>query len=165
MHIEKLEHIERQRNARTRKTRQVNNKCSSNLKVFATNGAGVVGGKIESLKAEVLNTKSNVVTVQETHATTKGKNQMNNFVSFETIRKKKGGGTLIAIHKDLNPKLIEEYNKEFELLVVEVEVKGKEIHVISGCGPQENWLEENRMPFFIALETEIEKACLAGKFI
>ena len=32
------------------------------------------------------------------------------------------GGTMCAIHEDLNPKLIEEYNDPFELLVVEVEV-------------------------------------------
>ena len=32
-----------------------------------------------------------------------------------------------------------------------------------GSGPQENWDEERRMPFFIALETEKVKAELAGK--
>ena len=39
------------------------------------------------------------------------------FVIFEAIRAKKGGGTAIAIHEDLKPKLIEEYSDEFELLV------------------------------------------------
>ena len=42
------------------------------------------------------------------------------FVVFEAIRAKKGGGTMIAIHEDLNPKLVEEYNDDFELLVVEI---------------------------------------------
>ena len=45
---------------------------------------------------------------------------MPNFVVFEAIRKKKGGGTIVAVHQDLKPKLIEEYNDEFELLVVEI---------------------------------------------
>ena len=36
------------------------------------------------------------------------------------------------------------------------------VRVISGYGPQENWEEERRLPFFIALETEVEKAELAG---
>ena len=87
------------------------------------------------------------------------------FVVFEAIRKAKGGGTMIASHKDYNPKLIVEYEDEFELLVVEVKVDEKEIRVISGYGPQENWPEHKRMPFFLAIETEIEKAILAGKSI
>ena len=33
-------------------------------------------------------------------------------VVFETIRNEKGGGTLIACHKDLKPKLVEEYDDE-----------------------------------------------------
>ena len=64
--------------------------------------------------------KSNLITVQETHFRKKGKFQIPNFIIFESIRAKKGGGTLIAAHKDLNPKLIEEYSEEFELLVIEV---------------------------------------------
>ena len=80
----------------------------------------------------------------------------------KAIRKRKGGGTLVAIKEDLNPKLIEEYSDEFELLVVEVETREQIIRIMSGYGPQENWDEEKRLPFFIALETEIEKAHLAG---
>ena len=37
--------------------------------------------------------------------------------------------------------------------------------MISGYGPQENWTEEKRMPLFTALETEIEKATLAGRAV
>ena len=70
---------------------------------------------------------------------------------------------MVACHKDLKPKLVEEYEEDFELLVVEIEVKKKQIRVFSGYGPQENWKEEKRMNFFTALETEIEKAMLAGK--
>ena len=84
---------------------------------------------------------------------------------FESIRKTKGGGTLIAVHEDFNPKLIEEYNKEFELLIVEINTQERNIRVISGYGPQENWEEDKRLPFYIALETEIEKAELAGKSV
>ena len=87
------------------------------------------------------------------------------FVVFEAIRKRKGGGTLIAAHKDFQPKLIEEYSDNFELLVVELITEEKEIRIISGYGPQEIWDEEKRLPFFLALETEIEKAELAGRSI
>jgi hypothetical protein len=37
--------------------------------------------------------------------------------------------------------------------------------LITGYGPQENWEEEKRMEFFIALETEVERAELAGKSV
>ena len=84
-------------------------------------------------------------------------------IVFEAIRKAKGGGTLIASHISLNPKLIESYEDEFELLVVDLDLKEKKIRVISGYGPQENWTEDKRRPFFVALETEVEKAKLAGK--
>ena len=78
---------------------------------------------------------------------------------------KKGGGTAIAINENLKPKLIEEYSDKFELLVVEVETIEKNIRIISGYGPQENIEEDKRVPFFLALETEIEKATLAGASI
>ena len=48
----------------------------------------------------------------------------------------------------VNPKLIEEYNNPFELLVIEVETQDKNIRIITGCGPQENWDEDKRMHFF-----------------
>ena len=37
------------------------------LNIFSTNAAGLVNGKIDSLKSEVKNMKSNIITVQETH--------------------------------------------------------------------------------------------------
>ena len=113
----------------------------------------------------VRDVKANLVTIQETHCRRKGKIQIEDFIIFEAIRKAKGGGTMIASHKDFGPKLIQEYEDDFELLVIEIKVEKKEIQVISGYGPQENWLEEKRMPFFLALETEIEKAVIAGKSI
>ena len=139
--------------------------CSGYLKLFSTNAASVINGKQESLNSEIICTKSNVVTLQETHAPKKGKIAIPNFVIFEAIRKRKGGGTLVAAHEDLNPKLISEYDDDFEILVVEIETKEKSIRIISGYGPQENWEEEKRLPFFLALETEVEKAELAGKSI
>ena len=125
----------------------------------------MINGRLNSLKSEVICTKSNIATLQETHCRRKGKIQIPNFVAFEAIRTKKGGGTLIAVHDDLNPKLIEEHSTEFELLVVEIQTKEKDFRIISGYGPQENLDEEKRLPFFLALETEIEKAELTGKSI
>ena len=138
------------------------NLCS--IKMFSTNAAGLVKGKVASLISEVNATSANIVTIQETHCSRKGRISMPaDFVVFESIRKRKCGGTLCAVKQYLNPKLIEEYDDPFELLVVEIEVENKGIRVITGCGPQENLDEEKRMQFFITLEAEIVKAELAGK--
>ena len=61
--------------------------------------------------------------------------------------------------------LIEEYSDTFELMVVEVQIMNREIRMITGYGPQETWAEEERLPFFQALEQEIIKAELQGKSI
>ena len=82
---------------------------------------------------------------------------------FEAIRSnKQGGGTMIGVHKALRPMLVREYSKNFELLCVDVKINNHEIRVISGYGPQETWIEDDRLPFFVALEDEICKAELAG---
>ena len=73
------------------------------------------------------------------------------------------GGSLLGIHNSLEPVLIEEYSDTFELIVAEIKLSGKEVRVMSGYGPQENWTTEEKMPFFVALEEEISKAKLNGK--
>ena len=71
--------------------------------------------KLDSLNSEVKATRANIVTVQETHSRRKGRVHMpREFVVFEA----KHGGTMCAIHQNLSPKLIEEYNEPFEHLVV-----------------------------------------------
>ena len=49
--------------------------------------------------------------------------------------------------------------------MIEINVQGKQICVISGYGPQETWSLDKRMPFFGALEEEISKAELAGRSV
>jgi hypothetical protein len=65
------------------------NRVSRTLKIFSTNGAGIIGGKLSSLKAQVKATNANLVTVQETHARRKGKIQIPDMIVFEAIRKAK----------------------------------------------------------------------------
>ena len=108
--------------------------------------------KTMSLRSKVRNTQANIVTIQETHSTQKGKILMySEFVVFESIRKKKGGGTLVAIYEDLNPHLIEESSNKFELIVVEVDTNEMSVRIISGYGPQENWDKVKRLPFLLHL--------------
>ena len=69
------------------------------------------------------------------------------------------------MHKSLEPVLIEEHSEHFELIVAEIKIANKEIRVMTGYGPQEYWLDEEKMPFFVALEEEVSKAKMANKSI
>ena len=50
-------------------------------------------------------------------------------------------------------------------LVVDIEVSNRQIRIISGYGPQENWTESDRLPFFLALEAEVVKAEMEDKSV
>jgi hypothetical protein len=76
---------------------------STNLKVISTNSQG---NKSDSLVSLVKNTGATVFMVQETRARKKGKYSIQDFITFEAIRKKVGGRSLLGIHNSLNPKLI-----------------------------------------------------------
>ena len=43
---------------------------------------------------------------------------------------------MLVVHEDLNPILIKEYEKSFEMIVVEIKTEKKPIRVITGNGPQ-----------------------------
>ena len=138
-----------------------NQKC---LNIFSTNAAGLKN-KAHSLKNGLKHLSVGVFTIQETHFRKKGTFKVEGYEIFEAIRNKQKGGTMIGIHNALNPMLIKQYDEDFELLVVEIEVAKEQIRVISGYGPQENWPESDRLPFFQALEEEINKAEMEGKSV
>ena len=71
-------------------------------------------------------------------------------------------GSIIGVHKALKPVLIDEYNEAFDLIVVQIVVKNRKIRVITGKGPHENYPEDVRLPFFLAVEEEVAKAELSG---
>ena len=121
--------------------------------------------KIESLKSIVKHLNAGIFTVQETNFRKKGKLNLDQYDVFEAIRKKEGGGTLVGVHKTLDPVLIEEESDENELVVVEITVGGKRIRIMSGYGPQECWPIERRLSFFQTLEEEVVKAELAGTLV
>ena len=70
---------------------------------------------------------------------------------------------MLGIHVSLHPVLVNEYSEEFELLVAEIKTGNTNIRIITGYGPQENWEEKERMPFFEALEKEIARAEFEGR--
>ena len=150
------------KNSRQRTKRGKGGKRENCLNIFSTNAAGLKN-KMQSFKNEIEHTNAAIFTIQETHAKKKGTIKVEQFEIFEAIREKQKGGTLIGIHKSLNPMLIKEYSSEFELLIVEIEIARRKIRIISGYGPQETWSEQDRLPFFLALEDEINKAEMENK--
>ena len=138
--------------------------CVENLSLFTANAAGLKL-KIPSLKSELVHIEAGIFTIQETHFRKKGYLAIEGWEIFEAIRNKEYGGTMIGVKKVLKPIIIEEYIDTFELLVVETNIAGKSVRIISGYGPQETWKIQDKQPFFQALEEEITKAGLAGKSI
>ena len=63
-----------------------------------------------------------IFTVQETKSRKKGKHSLENYVIFEAIRNKFGGGSMIGVHESLNPVLISSYEEYFELLVIQTKI-------------------------------------------
>ena len=161
-----------QKNHKTQKSKK-NNKTYKNknkthpvhsLCLLTANAAGLKM-KVQSLKSELKYLQCGIFTLQETHFKKKGKLVIDDWEIFESIRNKASGGTMIGVHKALQPVLVEEYNDDFELLIVETNIKGREVRIISGYGPQESWSLEDRLPFFQALEEEVAKSLFAGKSI
>ena len=76
-----------QRHNKIRRGKSVmnNHVTSKALKIFSTNCAGVVYGKLDSLKSKVKSTEATVVTVQETHCRRKGRIQIC-FSSFKGFK-------------------------------------------------------------------------------
>ena len=58
---------------------------------------------------------------------------------------------MLGIHKSLEPVLIEEYSDHCELIVAEIKVTNKETRIITGYGPQEEWIDNEKMPFFCGI--------------
>ena len=134
------------------------------ISILSTNSAGLKN-KLLSFKSELKEVDASIFTIQETHFKKKGLVKMKDFEIFEAIRRKPKGGTMIGIHKALNPMLIKVYEEEFELLVIDIEVANRQIRIISGYGPQENWPECDRLPFFLALEAEVVKADMEDRSV
>ena len=104
---------------------------NQSLVIFSANSEGLKP-KLESLKSEIKELNAAIFTIQETHHTRKGVFKLQNYEIFEAIRKKHNGGTMIGVNKALSPLLIKDYDDEFELIVVEVKIRNKEIRIISG---------------------------------
>ena len=86
---------------------------------MTANAAGLKQ-RAPTLKSELEHLKCGIFTLQETHYKKKGHLKIEGWDIFEAIRKKEFGGTMRGVHSE-----------DFELLVVEANISGREIRIIS----------------------------------
>ena len=123
--------------------------------MLSANADGL-GKKLHSLKHEINETNSKIFTVQETQYRTKGRVKIEEFVIFESIRKnREKGGCMLGIHESLEPVLIEEYSDNFEIIVAEIKVAGKNIRVINAYGPKECWASEEKNAILCSIRVSV----------
>ena len=139
-------------------------KGNLSLNILTTNAADL-RRKTKCLKDLIGLFGITIFSVQETHFKKKGRFSLDNFMIFEALRKKEGGGSMLGIHVSHLPVLISEYSESFELIVIEIKVAKKQIRVITGYGPQDSWDLDVKMQFFTALEKELAKAAIEDKSI
>ena len=128
------------------------------LNISSTNASSLIH------RAEDLKNKIGIFAVNEKHYRKKCRFKRQNYHIFEAIKNhKEKGETMLGINVGRHPVLISEYNTLFELLVVEIKIANKQIGVIKGYGPQENFSPEEIITFYTTLEEEIASAELNGR--
>ena len=90
---------------------------------------------------------------------------INDYTTFELVRKNVGGGGLLtAVHKSLKPVSVSNEDEE-EILVVEANLGESKVRFINGYGPQEKAPEQSRRSFFHQLDLDIKKSKLSGALL
>ena len=134
------------------------------MTILGTNSAGLLNKK-ESFFRTIETFQPAVFFVQETKAKRKKKRKMKDYVTFEHIRKDKGGGGLLtAVHRNLAPVSVTS-NDETEILVVEAKTGDTKTRFINAYGPQENSDEDTKELFYNQLDTEVKKSKLSGALV
>ena len=133
--------------------------------ILGANAAGLLNKK-ESFLRNVSLFNPGVFFIQESKARIKNKIIMQNYITFEMLRKNNfGGGLFTAVHKSLKPISISSDDQEEELLVVEAKLLETKVRFINGYGPQEKAPENSRKSFYNQLDLEIKKAKFSGSLI
>ena len=133
--------------------------------ILGANAAGLLNKK-ESFLRNVSLFNPGVFFIQESKARIKNKIIMQNYITFELLRKNNlGGGLFTAVHKSLKPISVSSDDQEEELLVVEAKISETKVRFINGYGPQEKAPENSRKSFYNQLDLEIKKSKVAGSLI
>ena len=95
--------------------------------------------KITTIKKFIRETKSSIITMQETKCSHPGQINLDGFYTYEHLRtKKEGGGIALCAYKDLQPTFISDGGEGVEALTVDIHLKEISISVLSAYGPQES---------------------------
>ena len=141
-------------------------KINETMNIVGNNAAGILN-KLTSLEMNLKTFQPAVYFVQETKCRRKNKVSHPDYIVFEHIRKKSGGGGLLtAVHKNLKPVSVSDED-ETEILVVEGKIQNKAVRFINGYGPQDeaNSSEEEKLEFFNRLDVEVKASKLAGTMV
>ena len=132
--------------------------------IIGTNAAELMNKK-ESFFRTIKTLSPSVFFVQETKARRKNKIKLNDYITFEHVRKNKGGGGLLtAVHRNLAPVNIAA-NEDIEILVVEAQTGEARTRFINAYGPQEACKDATKQEFYNQLDIEIKKSKVAGSLI
>jgi exonuclease III len=139
-------------------------KNQETMYILGTNAAGILN-KLDSFEHLISKFKPGVFFIQESKTGRKNKVNVSDYVVFEHLRSKSGGGGLLtAVHKNLSPVSIGNEENE-EILTVQAKIMDKKVRFINAYGPQETEIDETRITFFNKLDEEIKSAQLAGSMI
>ena len=134
------------------------------MTILGTNSAGLLNKK-ESFLRTIETFQPAVFFVQETKAKRKNEIKLKDYVTFEHIRKDKGGGGLLtAVHRNLAPVCVSS-NEDTEILVVEAKTGNSKTRFINAYGPQENCDDDIKETFYNNLDTEVKKSKLSGTVV
>ena len=132
--------------------------------ILGANSAGLLN-KQESFERYLNLFLPGVFFVQETKLRRKNKIKHPNYITFEYVRKDRGGGGLLtAVHKSLSPVSVSNDTEE-EVLVVEASIARQRVRFINGYGPQDDENSEIREAFFNRIDIEVKRSKLAGAMV
>ena len=103
---------------------------------FNPNG---VKSKLTTIRKLIRETRSAVVTMQETKCSQAGQFNFDGYFTYEQIRPKtEGGGVSVSALKNLQPVFVSDGGETVEALTIDIHSKNMTISVSSAYGPQES---------------------------
>ena len=131
--------------------------------IFAGFNPNGYKSKVTTIKKFIRETKSAIVTMQETKCSQVGQINLDGFHTYEHIRSnKEGGGVALSACKDLQPTFISDGGEGVEAITVDIHLKEISISVISAYGPQESDCIEKKTMFWKYLTDQATRAKLGG---
>ena len=108
-----------------------------------------------TIKRLIRDTKSSVITMQETKCQQLGQINIDGYHTYEHLRnKREGGGVAISALKVLSPVFVSDGGEGVEAITIDIHVKNMSVSVTSAYGPQESAPNEKKHAFWEHLNKE-----------